>query len=55
MTTPDKLINSILKHDSKQNSYKIALLRAINDVIPAYPDMLTRGQAVAIPLRVLAR
>lgn len=52
---PDKLISNILKHDSKQNSYKIALLRSINDVVLAYPDMLTHGRDVAIPLRMLAR
>ena len=52
---PDKLISSILKHDTKQNSYKIALLRSINDVVLAYPDILSHGQDVAIPLRTLAR
>jgi hypothetical protein len=52
---PDKLISSILKHDSKQNSYKIALVRAVNDVVLAYPDMLNHGRDVAIPLRMLAR
>ena len=55
MQQPDKLISSILKHDTKQNSYKIALLRSINDVVLAYPDMLSHGQDVAIPLRMLAR
>lgn len=51
----DKLISSILKHDSKQNSYKIALLRSINDVVLAYPDISSYGQDVAIPLTMLAR
>ncbi len=55
MPSPDKLIASILKHDSKQNTYKIALIRAINDIVLAYPDMLAKGQDVAIPLRMLAR
>ena len=55
MQEPDKLISSILKHDTKQNSYKIALLRSINDVVLSYPDMLSHGRDVAIPLRMLAR
>jgi hypothetical protein len=35
-------------------SYKIALLRAINDVVLAFPDLAAGEQAVAIPLRMLA-
>jgi hypothetical protein len=48
-----RVISAILRHDSKQTSYKIALLRALNDVVLAYPDMRARG-AVAVPLRMLA-
>jgi hypothetical protein len=33
LITPDKVISTILKHDTKVTSYKIALLRAINDVV----------------------
>ncbi len=53
-TNPGKVISTILKHDSKVTSYKIALLRAINDVVLSFPDMRSYGQHVAIPLRVLA-
>lgn len=53
-TNPGKVISTILKHDSKVTSYKIALLRAINDVVLSFPDMRSYGQNVAIPLRVLA-
>lgn len=52
---PDRLISSILKHDSKQNTYKIALIRSINDVVLSFPDMLAVGKDVAIPLHLLAR
>jgi hypothetical protein len=37
-----------------QTSYKIALLRAINDVVLAYPDVAPAAGAVAVPLRMLA-
>ncbi|BAS60327.1 hypothetical protein NIES2135_64460 (plasmid) [Leptolyngbya boryana NIES-2135] len=48
------VISTILKHDSKQTSYKIALLRAINDIVLMFPDLRNSNQAVAIPLRMLA-
>lgn len=48
------VISTILRHDSKQTSYKIALLRALNDVVLAYPDLRLQERAVAVPLRVLA-
>jgi hypothetical protein len=51
---PGAVISTILKHDSKVTSYKIALLRAINDVVLAFPDIRNLGCDVAIPLRVLA-
>lgn len=50
----DKIISSILKHDSKQTSYKIALVRAINDVALSYPELGSTTLSVAIPLRMLA-
>jgi hypothetical protein len=50
----DKVISTILKHDSKVTSYKIALLRAINDVVLTYPDLRTYQSDVAVPLRLLA-
>ena len=51
----DKVISTILKHDSKTTSYKIALLRAINDVVLTYPDLSTFQLPVAIPLKLLAK
>ena len=48
------MISTILRHDSKQTSYKIALLRSLNDVVLAYPDVGGGGRAVAVPLRALA-
>ncbi len=50
----DNIISTILKHDSKQTSYKNALLRAINDVVLSFPDMRSRGLPVAVPLWLLA-
>lgn len=50
----DKVISTILKHDSKVTSYKIALLRAINDVVLTYPDLRTYQSDVAVPLKLLA-
>ena len=47
-------ISTILRHDNKLTSYKIALLRALNDVVFAYPDLRHSKQDVAIPLRILA-
>lgn len=52
--SPGKVISTILKHDSKQTSYKIALLRAINDVVLSFPELRNYDQCVAVPLRMLA-
>jgi hypothetical protein len=49
-----RVISTILRHDTKQTSYKIALLRALNDVVLAYPDVAGEDGAVAVPLRMLA-
>jgi HNH endonuclease len=49
-----KVISTILRHDKKQNSYKIALVRAINDVVLSFPDLRNCQQDVAVPLRMLA-
>ena len=46
-----RIISTILRHDSKQTSYKIALLRALNDLVLAYPDVGRDGCDVAVPLR----
>jgi hypothetical protein len=53
-TAPGKVISTILRHDAKVTSYKIALLRAINDVVLSFPDLRTYEQDVAAPLRLLA-
>ena len=50
----EQAIATILKHDNKTTSYKIALLRAINDVVLMYPDVARQGQPVAVPLNRLA-
>ncbi|MDE0099927.1 MAG: HNH endonuclease signature motif containing protein [Truepera sp.] len=54
MPEPGSVISTILKHDNKQTSYKIALLRSINDVVLSYPDLRNSNRDVAIPLRALA-
>ena len=50
----EQSIATILKHDNKTTSYKIALLRAINDVVLLYPDVAHQRQPVAVPLSRLA-
>jgi hypothetical protein len=50
-----KLIGTILRHDAKQTSYKIALLRAINDVALSYPDLRFAPHDIAMPLRLIAQ
>lgn len=52
---PAAVISTILKHDQKVTSYKLALLRAINDVALSFPDIIPSQADVAVPLRVLAR
>ncbi|WP_225226100.1 hypothetical protein [Komarekiella delphini-convector] len=54
MSSGSKIISTILKHDSKVTSYKIALLRAINDVVLSFPDLRNLRADVAVPLRALA-
>lgn len=53
-TNPNQVISTILRHDAKVTSYKIALLRAIGDVVLSYPDLRNYDNDVAIPLRLLA-
>lgn len=53
-TEAQKVIGTILKHDTKVTSYKIALLRAINDIALSFPDLQSFQQDVAVPLRMLA-
>jgi hypothetical protein len=47
------LIATILRHDRKVASYKIALIRSINDVVLGYAH-ISEDSPVAIPLRMLA-
>ena len=49
------LIATILRHDSKTTSYKLALIRSINAVAISYPEIGRTGGRVAIPLRILAQ
>jgi hypothetical protein len=49
-----RTIATILRHDAKVTSYKLALFRAINDVELSFPDAGAHDRPVAIPLRVLA-
>jgi len=46
----DASIATILKHDNKTTSYKIALLRALNDLVLSYPGLAQYEQPVAVPL-----
>ncbi len=54
MTASSVLISTILRHDAKQTSYKIALLRAVNDVALSYPDLRHSAHDIAVPLRLIA-
>jgi hypothetical protein len=49
------LIATILRHDRKTASYKIALIRSLNDLALGYAHLAGSGMAVAVPLRSLAQ
>jgi hypothetical protein len=34
-----RVIGTILKHDRKVTSYKLALVRGLNDVVQSFPDV----------------
>jgi hypothetical protein len=55
MSSGSIIISTILKHDNKVTSYKIALLRAINDIVLSFPDLRNHKADVAVPLRLLAQ
>lgn len=55
MSSGSIIISTILKHDNKVTSYKIALLRAINDIVFSFPDLRNKKANVAVPLRLLAQ
>ena len=50
----EQLIATILKHDSKTTSYKLALLRALNDLVLTHPGLEFPAGDVAVPLRHVA-
>ena len=54
MNTAAQAVGSILRFDKKINTYKLALIRAINDVVLSYPDLAGRGLDVCVPLGKLA-
>lgn len=54
MNPAAQVVGSILRHDKRTNSYKLALIRSINDVVLSYPNLLQTGKDVAVPLRKLA-
>lgn len=54
MNPAAQAVGSILRIDTKVNSYKLALVRALNDVALSYPDLSGRGFDVCVPLRKLA-
>ena len=54
MNPAAQAVGSILRFDKKVNSYKLALVRALNDVVLSYPDLSGRGFDVCVPLRKLA-
>src|SRR5688572_9613766 len=54
MNSAAQTVGSILRFDKKVNSYKLALIRALNDVVLSYPDLSGKGVDVCVPLRKLA-
>lgn len=48
MSLAARAVGSILKHDKKVNSYKLALIRSINDVVLSYPDLADGGEVPAV-------
>ena len=53
MNPAARAIGSILRFDKKVNTYKLALVRALNDVVLSYPELYGRGLDVCVPLRKL--
>jgi hypothetical protein len=54
MNPAAQAVGSILRFDKKINTYKLALVRALNDVVLSYPDLSGMGFDVCVPLRKLA-
>ena len=66
LSSSNTLIATILRYDRKITSYKIALIRALNDVVLSFPDIVAQSSSgedgggevrrdVAVPLRMLAQ
>lgn len=55
-TSAGTVISTILRHEAKTASYKIALIRSLNDVVLGFPALRLPGkhQYVAVPIRLLA-
>lgn len=49
-----KLIQSVLRHDKKTNTFKMALIRALNDTALNYAALRGKSEGIAVPIRVLA-
>lgn len=49
-----KLIQGVLRHDKKLNTFKLALIRALNDTALNFAAIQGGGEGIAVPLRVLA-
>lgn len=49
-----KVIQGILRHDRKLNTYKLAFIRALNDAALNFAALHGHGYGVAVPLRALA-
>lgn len=53
-TDVSKILQSILRHDKKLNTFKIALIRSLNDTALNFAALQGRGHGIAVPIRVLA-
>lgn len=49
-----KIIQSVLRHDKKLNTFKLALIRALNDTALSFAALQGKGHGIAVPLRTLA-
>jgi hypothetical protein len=47
-------VGSILRFDKKINAYKLALVRALDDVVLSYSDLSGRSSDVCVTLKTLA-
>jgi hypothetical protein len=54
MDPGSRRLSSILRHDTRTTSYKLALVRAVNDVLLSYPTAEPDSLGILIPLRHLA-